>query len=152
MIAGTPTIAALGASYAVGFSCFRAKTPNPDLLTALRAVRLRCGWMIDRDEENGRKYSTHQTRPSHTKFLTRLLTPEISLGLPQQLSPLREQSLRVQPKRLDQRHTLVRNQASAQLKLLYRLQRNENAPRRRRSRSDCEAEAGRRTEEFRTEA
>jgi len=72
MIAGTPTIAALGASYAVGFSCFRAKTPNPDLLTALRAVRLRCGWMIDRDEENGRKYSTHQTRPSHTKFLTRL--------------------------------------------------------------------------------
>ena len=79
MIAGTPTIAALGASYAVGFSCFRAKTPNPDLLTALRAVRLRCGWMIDRDEENGRKYSTHQTRPSHTKFLTRLILPAHSI-------------------------------------------------------------------------
>ena len=60
MIAGTTAIAAPEALYAVGFSCFGAKTPTPDLLPALRAVRLRRGCMIDTDEENGRKYSTHQ--------------------------------------------------------------------------------------------
>jgi len=59
-VAGTPAIAAPGTLYAVGFSCFSAKTPNPDLLPALRAVRLRCGCMIDSDEENGRESSTHQ--------------------------------------------------------------------------------------------
>jgi hypothetical protein len=59
-VAGTPAIAAPGAPYAVGFSCFGAKTPNPDRLPALRAVRPRYGCMIDRDEENGQERSTHQ--------------------------------------------------------------------------------------------
>ena len=59
-VAGTPAIVAPGALYAVGFFSFRAKTLNSDLLPALRAVRLRDGCMINRDEENGRERSTHQ--------------------------------------------------------------------------------------------
>jgi len=59
-VAATPAIVAPGALYAVGFFYFRAKTPNSDLLPALRAVRLRGRCMIDRDEENEPKRSTHQ--------------------------------------------------------------------------------------------
>ena len=42
-VAGTPSIAAPGALYAVGFFTPKPKIPEPELLPPLRGVRLRCG-------------------------------------------------------------------------------------------------------------